>query len=78
MSKLHRLWDEIKALEREGLIKVVDGNMTIVRDEEAARDRILQTGPWGALLLLGKLDDAMKEILADDPKNRGLKDGLEK
>ena len=63
MSKLIRLRDEIKALEREGLVTVADGMMTIVRDEDAVKDRILQTGPWGALLLWGKLDDAMREIL---------------
>ncbi|KKL76602.1 hypothetical protein LCGC14_2043250 [marine sediment metagenome] len=62
MSKLHRLWDEIKALEREGLVTVVDGTMTMVRDPAAVTDRILQTGPWGALLLMGKLDDALKDI----------------
>ncbi len=62
MSKLARLWDEIKALEREGLVKIVDGTMTIVRDPAAVTDRILQTGPWGGLLLMGALDEAMKEI----------------
>ena len=62
MSKLHRLWDEIKALEREGLVEITDGTMTIVRDEEAVWDRILQTGPWGALLLMGKLDEAVENI----------------
>ncbi len=56
MSKLHRLWDETKALEREGLVEVVDGVMTIVRDEEAVRDRIMLTGPWGGF------EDAFKEI----------------
>lgn len=63
MSKLIRLRDEIKALESEGLVTVADGTMTIVRDEETVKLRILQTGPWGALLLMGKLDDAMREIL---------------
>ena len=61
-NKPYRLWDEINALEREGLVEIVDGTMTIVRDEEAVRDRIMQTGPWGALLLMGALDEAMKEI----------------
>ena len=75
MSKLHRLWDEIKALEREGLVKIVDGTMTIVRDDDAVKLRILETGPWGGLLLMGALDSAIEDILADDPKNRGLKDG---
>ena len=63
MSELARLWDEIKALEREGLVTVADGTMTIVRDHATVTDRILQTGPWGALLLMGKLDDAMRKIL---------------
>ena len=62
MSKLHRLRDEIKALERGGLVEIVDGTMTILSNEEAVRDRIMQTGPWGALLLMGKLDDALKDI----------------
>ncbi len=63
MSKLIRLRDEIKALEREGLVTVADGMMTIVRDEDAVKLRILKTGPWGGLLLMGALDDAMREIL---------------
>ena len=62
MNKLARLWNEIKALEGEGLVEIVNGNMTIVRNEEAVKDRILQTGPWGALLLMGGLDDAIEEI----------------
>ncbi|KKL54743.1 hypothetical protein LCGC14_2262390 [marine sediment metagenome] len=62
MSKLARLRDEIKALERGGLVKIVDGTMTILSNEEAVRDRIMQTGPWGALLLMGKLDDVLKDM----------------
>lgn len=64
MSKLIRLRDEIKALEREGLVTMADGKMVIVRGNEAVvARRIMQTGPWGALLLWGKLDDAMGKIL---------------
>ena len=62
MSKLHRLAHEIKALERDGLVEIKDDEMTIVGNAAVVRERILQTGPWGALLLMGALPDAMKEI----------------
>ena len=62
MSKLHRLVHEIKTLERAGLVKVEGDEMTIIKSREIVVDRILQTGPWGALLLMGVLPDALKEI----------------
>ncbi|MFQ5741965.1 MAG: hypothetical protein ACE5HV_00070 [Acidobacteriota bacterium] len=62
MSKLRRLTEELQSLEAQGLIAIEDGVMTILSHEEEVKGRILQTGPWGALLLMGKLDEAIKEI----------------
>lgn len=72
MSKLHRLQHEIKALVREGLVKIENDTMTIINPEKErlmgqtveveVHPRIMHTGPWGALLLMGALPDALKEI----------------
>ncbi len=76
MSKLRRLQHEIKALTREGLIATEGGHMIIRRDEDRERviSRILQTGPWGALMLIGKLDEALEEIHERDAR-REKEDG---
>lgn len=72
MSKFHALAAEISRLERDGLVEIdrETSTMTIVEKHgSAAIDRIIKTGPWGALLLMGALDDACGEIfrqLADD------------
>ena len=53
MSKRLRLLDEIQSLEGEGLVAIDGDEMTILRDHDKVRERILLTGPWGALLLMG-------------------------
>ncbi len=65
MIKLHRLRDEIKSLESRGLVKIENDTMTILCNEEEVRNRLLETGPWGALLLMGRLPEALSEILGD-------------
>lgn len=64
MSKLRALADEIKKLETEGLVRIdrEKGIMSIIRRPGIVTDRILRTGPWGALLLMGKLDEVAEEI----------------
>ena len=53
MSKLNKLMLELKQLEQEGRISIEDNDIvTVLKDDEIVKDRILQTGPWGALLLL--------------------------
>ena len=61
MSKLHQFRDTLDSLERQGLIEIHDDTMTILRNETEVKDRLLQT-QWGALLLMGALPDALKEI----------------
>ena len=63
MSKLHALRDELQSLESRGLVKIEGDVMTILCNEEEVKERLLQTGPWGALLLMGRLPEALKEIL---------------
>ena len=62
MSGVTRLWTEIKALERDGLVVITGTNLTVISgNEDRFRDRILNTGPQGALFLLGLLDDFLDE-----------------
>ena len=62
MSKLLRLRAELNTLEREGKIEIEGEEMTIVSDNDEVVNRILETGPWGALLLMGKLDEAVEKL----------------
>ncbi len=62
MSKLHRLYAEIKQLEIEGFVKIEGDSLIVLDNAAAVTDRLLKTGPWGALLLMGALPDALKEI----------------
>ena len=53
MSKYYKLIDELKQLQQEGYVAIKDNDIvTILKDEEIVRDRILRTGPWGGILLL--------------------------
>ena len=61
MSKFIKFQQELRALEREGLIMVKDDTVTILGNAERVKERLMQT-QWGALLLMGALPDAMKEI----------------
>ena len=61
MSKYLKFQATLKALEREGLIMVKDDEVTILGNAERVKERLMQT-QWGALLLVGTLPDAMKEI----------------
>lgn len=75
VSKLHRLRAELRKLEVEGLIKIERDTMTIIDPkreryfgqtvEVEVRSRLLHTGPWGALLLMGRLDEALKDITGE-------------
>ncbi len=62
MSKLHKLKLELAWLEEQGFIVIDDNTMRIEREYDFVADQILQTGPWGALLLLGRLPEALQEI----------------
>ena len=61
MSKFIQFQATLKALEREGLIMVKDDTVTILGNATEVKDRLMET-QWGALLLMGALPDAMKEI----------------
>ena len=64
MSKLHRLVGEIKDLERQGFVEIVGDEMRILHDDRQwVAGRLLNTGPWGALLLMGRLPEAIVEIM---------------
>jgi len=60
MSKLQRLKDTLNSLERAGYISIEDGSMVIEKQREYVITAILETGPWGALLLMGRLDEAIR------------------
>ena len=62
MSRFQALADEIKALEAQGLIEIKDDQMTVLRNPFEVMNRIIKTGPWGALLLMGKLDETAEKI----------------
>lgn len=52
MSGFQRLLNELKLLEQEKYVSIDDGIVTILKDGDSVKDRILETGPQGALLLL--------------------------
>ena len=70
MSKLYALKQEIIALEKRGLVVLENDVMHIVCNKEEVTDRLLQTGPWGALLLLGRLPQALAEIRDKEVMNQ--------
>ena len=62
MSGLRRLQNEIVLMERAGMVTVKDGNMTIEPEHEVeVHRRIIESGPQGALFLMGRLDDFLDQ-----------------